>query len=289
VTATDVIGGAGHGATASASYTIVLRDIVFARGGDIFTTTSALPAAETQLTAGTPNDSEPEWTPDGKIVFSSNRSGNDEIYIMNADGTGVKNLSQNPASDKSPTASANGKIAFASNRGANWDIYTMNLSDGSNVQRLTTNGNDDLLPTWSPTGTEIAFFSARSGQGDIYKISPATPSGKETRLTSGTAGNSLDTEPAWSPSATIAFTTYRHGASNAEIYTMDTNGGSLVRRTNTNNVKEVTPAWSPDSSTLVYARAPSNGTNFDIYTLKLSPVASTALVTSAASDITPDW
>jgi Tol biopolymer transport system component len=70
---------------------------------------------------------------------------------------------------------------------------------------------------------------------------------------------------------------------------MDPNGNSLVRRTTTTGFNEVTPAWSTDSTTLVYARTPVGGTNSDIYKLKLSPVTTTALVTNAAADITPDW
>ena len=285
VTATDAV---GHSVSTTVHYKVALRDIVFARGGDIYTTSSEPGTGDAPITLGSPTDAEPEWTPNGqKVVFSSNRAGNDDIYIMNADGTGVTRLTSDPASDRSPTVSPDGtRIAFASNRNANWDIYVMNIN-GSNVQRITTNGNDDLLPTWAPNSSDIAYYSARSGQGDIYRT-VATPGGKETRLTSGTGGNSLDTEPAWSPDGnTIAFTSYRDGQ--AEIYTMDPNGNSLVRRTTTTGSNEVTPAWSTDSTTLVYARTAVGGTNSDIYKLKLSPVTTTALVTNAAADITPDW
>ena len=292
VTATDAV---GNPATKTVTYEVVrgsAEPIVFASnrtgGGDIYVR-SALGGDPVQLTSGPAVDSEPEWTPDNRIVFSSNRDGNFELYVMNANGTHVTRLTNNPGIDTQPAASPNGlRIAFASNRGGNWDIYVMNI-DGSNLQRLTTNGTVDQLPAWSPSSQEIAFFTERSGQGDIYKM-PATPNGKETRLTSGNDGNSLDTEPAWFGS-TIAFTTARHGANNLEIYTMNTNGGALSRRTNSAG-HDVTPTWSPEGSAILFAsnRAPGGGANYDLYTMPGASVGpATALVMHPAADITPDW
>src|SRR5438105_1146558 len=74
----------------------------------------------------------------GKIAFTSNRDGNDEIYVMNTDGTGVTRLTNDPASDSQPAWSPDGsRIAFTSTRVGNFDIYVMN-ADGTNVTRLTT-------------------------------------------------------------------------------------------------------------------------------------------------------
>ena len=104
----------------------------------------------------------PDWSPDGKkIAFTSRRNGNDEIYVMDADGTNLINLTNNGAADNAPNWSpkdANGdsKIVFQSNRGGNVDIYVMN-ADGTAQTRLTTFHGRDLDPDWSPDGTQIAF------------------------------------------------------------------------------------------------------------------------------------
>src|SRR2546423_11257377 len=77
----------------------------------------------------------------GKIAFDSNRTGNDEIFVMNPDGSNQVNLSNNPANDNNPSWSPDGtKIAFVSNRDGNDEIYVMN-ADGSNQTRLTNNSS----------------------------------------------------------------------------------------------------------------------------------------------------
>ena len=72
------------------------------------------------------------YSPDGlKLVFSNNTDGDYEIYVMNADGTGVRQLTHNSSNDQQPSWSPDGKqIAFTSNRDGDFDIYVMN-ADGT--------------------------------------------------------------------------------------------------------------------------------------------------------------
>ncbi|HAI09854.1 MAG TPA: hypothetical protein DCM17_11045, partial [Dehalococcoidia bacterium] len=85
----------------------------------------------------TSTDVHPAWSPDGaKIAFTSTRDGNSEIYVMNADGTGVVNLTNHPETDFFPSWSADSKkLAFVSQRDGNREIYVMN-ADGSKQTRL---------------------------------------------------------------------------------------------------------------------------------------------------------
>jgi Tol biopolymer transport system component len=87
---------------------------------------------------------------DGKIAFTSDRDGNTDIYVMNAqDGSNQTNLTLDPAFDFDPSWSPDGtKIAFTSDRDGNTDIYVMNAQDGSNQTRLTDNAASDALPDW---------------------------------------------------------------------------------------------------------------------------------------------
>ena len=102
-----------------------------------------------------------------KIAFTSNRDGNSEIYVMNADGTNPVRLTKNPASDSGPTWSRDGKrIAFTSNPKGVYDIYAIN-TNGTNRINLTRNSSGDFGADWSPDGTQIVYGSNR-GNEEIY-------------------------------------------------------------------------------------------------------------------------
>lgn len=112
-------------------------------------------------------------SPDGqKIVFASDRDGNYDIFIMNADGSGVTNLTKNAAVDSDPNFSPDGrKIVFSSNRDGNGQIYTMNI-DGSGVARITSGGLNCFEPCYSPDGRKIVFcaYASTLADGGIFIV-----------------------------------------------------------------------------------------------------------------------
>lgn len=130
-----------------------------------------------QLTNSQAQNSLPDWSPDGKrIAFSSNQDGNEEIYIINADGTGQVRLTFSTEDeglsgfdhDIGPTWSPDGEwIAFSSNRAGNFDIYIMK-PDGSEQTQLTFNPNGDIGSTWSPDGKLIGFTSTREAGLEVF-------------------------------------------------------------------------------------------------------------------------
>jgi hypothetical protein len=105
-----------------------------------------------------PADWDHFWSPDSSyIAFTSNRDGNDEIYVMDADGSNQQRLTDNSAIDRQPSWSPDGsRIAFVSNRPDKDEIYVMD-TNGSNQQRLTDKPEGDRQPSWSPDGSRIAF------------------------------------------------------------------------------------------------------------------------------------
>jgi Tol biopolymer transport system component len=105
-----------------------------------------------RLTRNPAWDGDPAWSPDGRrIIFRSNRDGNDEIYVISVDGTGLRDLTRHPADDGHPKWSPDGRtIGFVSNRGGNRDIYVMN-ADGSGQQNVTRDIDEQIFGiAWSP-------------------------------------------------------------------------------------------------------------------------------------------
>ena len=81
---------------------------------------------------------------------------------MNADGSNVTRLTNDPAIDTSPSFSPDGaRILFVSDRVGNNEIYTIDAATGGNLTRLTNNTADDRDPVFSPDGSRIAFGSNR--------------------------------------------------------------------------------------------------------------------------------
>jgi Tol biopolymer transport system component len=233
------------------------------------------------------------------IAFTSNRDSNQEIYTMNADGSNLRNLTNNPASDTEPEISPDGtKIAFVSTRNGilNPEIYVMN-ADGSNQQRLTKNDDInavDRYPTWSPDGERIAFASNRDGNYEIYTMLAADGSDQENI----THNPARDFAPAYSPAGTyaqatsIAFETNRDG--NAEVYFMGYKGEDPYNLSR-NPAGDFGPTYAPgpiDYWNRAFTRSvPTQGGsfNYEIYEMTYLGVTQTNLTNNAAHDQDPSY
>ena len=203
-----------------------------------------------RLTTDIATDFDPTWSPDGThLAFRSQRDGNDEIYVMNPDGTCQTNLTKSPEGDWSPAWSPDGKrIAFARFFDSNpfTDIAIMS-ADGSVLQRLTTQGGE--YPVWSPDGTRIAFASASDGNYEIYVMN--ADGTNQIRLTDQLA---YDMSPSWSPDGKhIVFDTQRDSYPPAEvgigpefeIHMIAADGSKDIRLTK-NEDEDRFPSWGPN-------------------------------------------
>ena len=218
-------------------------------------------------------------TVNSKIAFESDRNGNAEIYVMNADGSGLTNLTNRAASDFEPSFGPDGsKIAFDSDRDGNGEIYVMN-ADGTGVTRLTNNVATDFDPAFSPDGLKIAFQSLRdAGNSEIYIVNV-----DGTGVTNLTNNAAFDSDPAFSPDGSrIAFSSFRDGS--CELYAMNVDGTVVTRLTN-NTVPDVQPAFSPDGSKIAFASFRAG--NWDIYVMNANGTGETRLTNDAATNARP--
>ena len=195
----------------------------------------------------------------GQIAFVRTR----EIYVVNADGSGQVNLTNNPATVGQLTWSPDGaRIAFVSDRDGNFEIYVMR-ADGSIQVNLSNNAALDVGPAWSPDGTKIGFSSDRDGPGQMYVgpfqlyVMNADGSGV-TRLTHDSAS---DVEATWSPDGSkIAFVSGT--ARGSQIDVMNADGSGVIALTS-DLQGDGEPAWSPDGSKIAFSNGQLKVMNAD--------------------------
>ena len=192
-------------------------------------------------TKGVSNNYHPAFSPNGSLIaFTSNRDrGENEIYVMNRDGSNIRRLTNNTAIDSTPTWSPSGnQIAFVSDRDSPGSpkLYWMN-ADGSGQRRVGIPDGYVDKPTWAPAPySEIAYSARIAGGFDIkvYDIASQT-------VRSVTAGEGTNESPAYSANGKhIAFSSTRQGR--AQIFTIGRDGRGLrqITREGTNTL----PAWS---------------------------------------------
>ncbi len=204
------------------------------------------------------NDSDPQWSPDGsRIAFVSDRDGGGtDIWVMNADGNGARNLTHTPGDDLSPRWSPDGKrIAFASFRDSDAEIYVMN-ADGTEQMNLTKSDGDDLQPAWSPDGARIAFVSERGKKPrGLYALSLDAPKNPPSL-----AAPACDiASPAWAPDGkniAVVACAGADGQGNVDplqhvVYIVGAGGGGLVAVSDP-KMESGGPAYAPDGKSLAY-------------------------------------
>jgi Tol biopolymer transport system component len=250
-----------------------------------------------------------------RLAFVSERDGNTEVYVVNADGSGLKNLSNHPARDCCPLWSPDGtRFAFSETGdrpevyiidtegarlanlpafGIAWspdgtrvvltsedfEIYVMN-TDGARLRNVSQNPQRDWAPVWSHDSTQVAFNARRGGDFEIYVVDVDREVVRN--LTNRTGPN---WDPVWSPSGPeIVFVSERDG--NPEIYLVNADGTGL-RRLTENLGMDIRPVWSPDGRRIAF-ESDRDG-NFEIYLVNADGSDLRNLTNHPSNDRWPSW
>ena len=185
-------------------------------------------------------------SPDGtRLVVSSERSGNPELWVLPSEGGEMLQLTTEPTPDWFPRWSPDGQqVAFYSYRSGNRDLRVV-PSRGGAARQLTTYEGTDRYPTWAPNGTEIFFESFRLGIGDIWVVSLDT--GEQWPLVQSAA---LDILPVPSPDGQwVVFRSNRSGQN--EVWRVPADGGEAEQLTTTGGHQ---PRWSKDGREVFFWR-----------------------------------
>lgn len=190
----------------------------------------------------------------GKIAFTSDRSGADEVVVMDARGGGRSVIAAAPALDPAWSPDG-GSIAYV--RGSRSPAVFVAGADGARERRVT----EGAAPAWSPDGSRLVVSRRVPGGSDLWIVDVA--SGAERRLT---RTDRPERDPAWSPDGrAIAFVrTEVRGAD--EIYAVRPGGRGLKRLTRSPD-NDFGPAWSPDSTRIAFVRVDEGGADGDLYVM----------------------
>jgi len=128
----------------------------------------------------------PQYSPDGKrVAFSSSRSGQMEIWVSNAEGGSLVQLTNFAEHTGTPRWSPDGRwIAFDRHLNDGWHIFVM-ASDGGHARQLTFEKGDQVMPTWSGDGNSIYYASNRTGRFEVWKTPAKGGNGTQVTRSGG--------------------------------------------------------------------------------------------------------
>ncbi|MDT4897018.1 MAG: eukaryotic-like serine/threonine-protein kinase [Acidobacteriota bacterium] len=209
---------------------------------------NGVPAIDTskarQLTSGAVKYYGGTWTPDGKIVYVSDASGNRDLWIMDADGSNQKQLTFDAGTNLGPVVSPDGRyVVFVSDRkNSKPTIWRMEI-DGSNAKQLTS-GNYDRNPAFSPDGQWVIYASMGVSHPNLWRVS--INGGEAVKL-----NDKFSVSPSVSPDGKFIACYYWDEKPDTQLVSalIPFEGGQPVK---TFNLPSATVRWTLDGSALTY-------------------------------------
>ncbi len=218
----------------------------------------------------------------GRIAVALRADSGADIVTMNADGTDITRLTEDPAFDACPDFASGGRlIAFCSNRSGPFEIWLMD-GTGYNERRLTTLDGNSTFADISPDGTRVVFCGSPNGSADDdHDIWLINVDGSGLVQLTNSAGQD-DCNPVWSPDGSkVLFTSVRGGA--AELWLMDATGQGALQVTNGQSAGTEPPDWSPDGKRFAYIAGGS------VWVVQADGTAPHRLTQEPGTDFAPAW
>ncbi|MDQ3755584.1 MAG: hypothetical protein M3371_12740, partial [Acidobacteriota bacterium] len=250
----DVNSYAGVSLTRSAAATTALASLVVAPNAQIWVVDQdeATPAATQarQISFGENDGQGVAWTPDGRLVYSSNTGGGFDLWSMNADGgSDRRQLTTAPAFDTDPDVSPDNRfVVFSAKHAGVYNLWRINL-DGSNLTQLT-NGTGEFYPQCSPDNQWVVFHRLSAGDAiSVWKVS--LDGGAPVQLL-----NKPSTRAAVAPDSNLVASTYREtgdGPFRIGVYPLSGAEGHVQTLEPLAGARLFVPLrWSPDGRAVVY-------------------------------------
>lgn len=236
---------------------------------------------------------QPSGPPSGRIAFTSDRDGNEEIYVMDADGSGQTNLTMDPSDDNEPWWSPDGeRIAFVSLRDGSVNIHIMN-AQGDDVQQLTDSPAVDGGLRWSPDGSKVAFYGFEQQARGFMWVADADlgerqavlegihPAGPEVDCAGGFPGG-------WFPDGERLVFRGSNGATRAlQICSAKIDGSDIQVIFSEPDTQNSQPAISPDGKKVAFTS--NRDGDFNIYTVDVDGDNLFRVADDDAKDSDPVW
>ena len=262
--------------------------------------------------------------PNGRIVYEGWPAGSGEIYTIRADGSGKQRLTHNDTFDHGPDWSPSGRrllfghyddaigtvqwtmrpdgtdkrpipntwtglhpswspsgyrIAFVCHDGNDFEICVIRR-DGTHSHQITHNAVADNHPDWAPGGGRIAYDSHDGEDQEIYTI--RANGGDRQKITHNTMD---DWWPSYSPSG--AWIAHESGVPDTEVFVQRVDGSGRLRQVTDDSLDTYMPSWSPDGTRIAYVQW--NGTQTDVYTIRLSGSGEQQVTHTAINELHPKW